>query len=367
MQRGAWLDFMRFSVACLLVLYHFHQAGPVSLETFHPVFGRGFLLTDFFLLDSGYVLARIYATRVGTKMTYGEFVRKRFLRIVPGHLVMIGVLVALVLAAGAVGIAPTHGQYFDWEQLPAQLFLVQAYGVPGGKGWNVPTWSISALLGCYLLFPFVARRLWRMNAWKALGLGVGFFLIMDVLANRFLGAPVYWLPMQYGIIRAVPLFLYGVALARFSEVFYLSPRVAKALGLGAFVLLCLFEVFGPNGLVAMGLIGAMVVASGAIPIEKPSRVIATGALAAYAIFITNEVVRIGYFGVAEVLINRFHLSVAMQWVLWAGGLVAALVFAFIFYKVFDAPTQAWFNRKKAPRQPVQQPVGGLAPAEPPVS
>ena len=58
--RGGWLDALRFIVAALIILHHFQGAGPIALaEGLHPVFERGgFLLTNFFLIDSGYVLKR---------------------------------------------------------------------------------------------------------------------------------------------------------------------------------------------------------------------------------------------------------------------------------------------------------------------
>ena len=59
--RGGWLDALRFIVAFGIILHHFQAAGPVPLaEALHPVFERGgFLLTNFFLIDSGYVLMRV--------------------------------------------------------------------------------------------------------------------------------------------------------------------------------------------------------------------------------------------------------------------------------------------------------------------
>ena len=52
--RGGWLDALRFIVASLIILHHFQAAGPHPLaELIHPVFERGgFLLTNFFLIDS---------------------------------------------------------------------------------------------------------------------------------------------------------------------------------------------------------------------------------------------------------------------------------------------------------------------------
>jgi hypothetical protein len=38
------------------------------------------------------------------------------------------------------------------------VFLVQAWFVPGTSGWNIPTWTLSALIVAYALFPMVWRR-----------------------------------------------------------------------------------------------------------------------------------------------------------------------------------------------------------------
>jgi len=362
MQRGGWLDVLRFAAASLIILYHFHEAGPINLETVHPVFSRGFLLTNFFLIDSGYVLARIYARRIGTRMTHGEFFRKRFLRVVPAHLVMISLLATMVLLAGAMGVTPSHPEWFDWKQFPAQFFLVQSFGVPGGLGWNAPAWSISALLGCYFAFPFMVKMFWRVSPWTALALGVGLYLAANALTHQFLNLPVYWMPMKYGVIRGLALFMLGVLLARFSDGVHIPKPIAVILGLGSLAALVAFEHFGPNGLAALTLMGVMIVAAGAIPVTRPSRFIELGALASFSIFITNEVVRIGYFGIAEQVTRRLGLGVGMQWALWVGGILSAFIFAFWFYKVFDAPTQAWFNRAKKPRTNLD--LGGLKNPDP---
>ncbi len=62
--RGGWLDALRVIVGALIILYHFREAAPVPLGRLHPVFDRGYLLTDFFIIDSGYVLARIHGDRL---------------------------------------------------------------------------------------------------------------------------------------------------------------------------------------------------------------------------------------------------------------------------------------------------------------
>lgn len=340
MVRGGWLDALRFIAACLIVLFHFQDAAPTPLAEIHPAFARGYLLTNFFLIDSGYVLARIYASRVAAgDLSLFAFFRRRFLRVVPAHLLMATALVGIVLAAGAVGVTPRTAAWFDWSQLPAQIFLVQAYGVPGGHGWNAPTWSISALLGCYFLFPVLSRAVNRLSGTKALALGVAVYLAADALTWAILDLPVYEMPLRHGIWRALPLFFIGMVLARVSDTVFIAPRLAGPMGVAAAALLGMVNMVCDHGLVSMALIGVIILAAGAMPTPRPSRFIETAALAAFAIFITNEVVRIAWIGVADTLAARFGWSEAARWGLWAAGMGAALVFAFAFYRLVDAPSQ----------------------------
>ena len=339
--RGGWLDALRFIVALMIVLHHFELAAPIPLVEFHPVFERGYLLTNFFLIDSGYVLTRVYAERVmAGRMAPMTFYRARFLRVFPSHLMMTLTLVAMVLGAAAVGVAPTNPQWFDWGQLPAQAALVQAYGVPGGLGWNAPTWTLSALLGCYLLFPAVLRLTRGLPPVAVLAGGVGLLLLANLLTWGFLGYPVYQMPLAYGFLRALPLFLLGVALARFAQQTAASPRLAGALGIAAAVALAVLQYYGRFSLISLGLICVIIWAAGAVPTRR-SALVEKAAIVSFAMFITNEVVRVAWFGVVEVLQARFQWGEPVQWALWALGMVAAVVFAFLFYAVFDRPTQNW--------------------------
>ena len=75
---------LRFAAGSLIILYHFREAAPLPLGQIHPVFDRGFLLTNFFIIDSGYVLARIYGERLASGgIDVGAYARQRLLR--EGH------------------------------------------------------------------------------------------------------------------------------------------------------------------------------------------------------------------------------------------------------------------------------------------
>lgn len=365
--RGGWLDALRFIVAALIILHHFQGAGPAVLaEDLHPVFERGgFLLTNFFLIDSGYVLMRVYGgSLAGGRMSAGDFFAKRFLRVWPAHIIMGLSLVVLVVGGTAIGVGPRAPEWFAWDQLPAQLGLVQAFGVPGGYGWNAPSWSISALIGCYLAFPWILKGLVRLGPWSVLALGVGVYLVANQLTWSLLGYPVYQMPLGFGFIRALPLFFLGMTLAWFAQKVWIAPKLAGWAGIGAALLLAFVQYFDKHALISLVCISTIILAAGAVPTLRPSKWVEKAAQVSFSMFITNEVVRIAWFGVANVAIAKFALPVAAQWALWVLGVAAAFVFAFLFHVLIDTPIQdrirAWLKgRSRARPMAVTQPVVSL--------
>lgn len=363
--RGGWLDALRFIVASLIILHHFQGAGPVPLaEAAHPVFEHGgFLLTNFFLIDSGYVLMRVYgAAVIQGRLSPTDFFLKRALRVWPAHLIMGLSLVALVLLGTALGAPPRNPEWFAWDQLPAQLALVQSFGVHGGLGWNAPSWSISALIGCYLAFPWILRGLVQLGPWAVLALGVGVYLLANQITWAVVDLPVYQMPLRLGIWRALPLFFLGMCLAWFAQKVWIAPRLAGWAGIAAAVGLAVAQYFDKNALISLTFISVIILAAGAVPVRKPSRIVELAAVVSFSMFITNEVVRIAWFGAANVAIARLGLSEPVQWVLWGAGVLAAFVFAFAFHYVVDQPIQnrikAWLKRRgRAVR--VRQPVVSL--------
>jgi peptidoglycan/LPS O-acetylase OafA/YrhL len=357
--RGGWLDALRFIVASMIILHHFQAAGPVPLaESVHPVFERGgFLLTNFFLIDSGYVLMRVYGGAVGRgAMSPGDFFIKRFLRVYPAHLIMGLGLVALVLVSAAMGVAPRNPEWFAWDQLPAQLTLTQAFGVHGGLGWNAPSWSVSALIGCYVLFPYILRILRTVGPWGVVAGMVLLYLSANELAYAFLGYPVYQMPLKFGFLRALPLFMLGMGLAVFSEKVFVEARLARIIGVSAAVGLAVVQWFDKNALLSLLFISLIILSAGALPVLRPSKLVEKAAVVSFAMFISNEVVRIAWFGVVNVVIARFALSTPIQWALWGAGVIAAFVFAFLFHATIDDPMQKAIKRRLARGRTARRPA-----------
>ena len=360
--RGGALDALRFLAAFFMVVYHYSFASPVPLAQVHPLFERGYLATDFFLVVSGYVLGRIYGARVaGANMGAAAFLMRRAQRLVPAHLIMIGAFILLLALAGLVGFGPQHPAYLSWPDLPAELFLVQAFGVHGGEGWNSPTWSLSALLGCYALFPWIWRAQARIRSPLAvLAIAVALMLAADLASRLVMGVPVYEFPTHLGIGRAIPLFLLGVALARISETVFIRPTLATAMTLGSAAALVALQFAGRFDTLSIALIAVLVAGAGAMPARRPSYLLEKGALVSFAIFITNEFVRNVYFGALHVYARHHVLNDAQAWGAWWLSLAAAVAFAVGFHYLMDMPTQRWIRARRKSAGPTR---GALEPAD----
>lgn len=334
---------LRFAAGALIILYHFREAAPTPLGVVHPVFDRGYLLTDFFIIDSGYVLARIYGDGFAARaIPVQSYVSQRLLRVAPSHVVVIVALALLVATAGLAGITPSNPQWFDWRELPAQALLVQAYGVPGGQGWNAPTWTLSALLGCYLCLPWICRALWRRGPWTVVVSAVLLLVIADLASRTWLSDPLYRLPLRYGFIRALPLFLLGVAAAHLGARLHVTPRRARIIGLLAIAGVVVAQTIGDLALISLILLTVLIWSAGALPTVRPSRLIEHLGLMSVAMFLTNEVTRIVWFGAFDAL-GQAEWSNVVRWSIWTAGLVTAFVGAAIFRYGFDKPVQAWLN------------------------
>ena len=277
-ERGGPLDLLRFAAAILIVLYHYAVAAPVDVTRLHPALTRGYLATDFFLILSGYVLAKAYGRRLlEGRSTALQVVSRRWRRIWPGHAVMMLTFLAFVTASTALGHAPNRPLDYQPADFLAQLFLVQAWGAPVGTGWNFPTWSLSALFVCYAVFPFAWRLAARSPAAGVAAAGLLLVMAVDAWAEVALGGPMFQLPYFLGVVRALPLFLFGLGLARVTEDHPVPRAWADAVWTLALAGLAAVQLLGRGDLVSMVLIGLIIVGCGSIQGRRGSPVGGRGA------------------------------------------------------------------------------------------
>ena len=233
------LDGLRIIAAGAVVVLHYSDyfkdlpAGHFMVE--HTSHFN--LFVDLFFVVSGFVIARQYFGRVDDAASIGRFLWRRLARIYPLHLATLAFYVAL---AGALhfGVARTDNPArYPLSDLPAQFLLLHAF-VGERLTFNFPSWSLSAEMFCYLLFPLVAliaRR--RREAIIAL-------VVLTALANSLWAEAAGTAPWadwinKGGAFRALPAFNLGIACYLFRDRIARWPVIPGALvvSLTAFIAL----------------------------------------------------------------------------------------------------------------------------------
>lgn len=206
------LTSLRFFAAMWVVLFHY---WPNLAEAGSPALvAKGYLGVECFFVLSGFILSHVYleAFEEG-RFRYADFLWARLARIYPMHiatLIGMGLMGGLALAAG-LAIDPN---VVALSALPANLALVQAWGVSPVAGWNHPSWSISAEWFAYLLFPAFALAAMRLRPHPrlallgAVALTCGAYAWFPLVAGIGLTSST----IAWGALRIVPPFAIGCAL-----------------------------------------------------------------------------------------------------------------------------------------------------------
>lgn len=205
------LDGLRIIAACAVVVLHYadyvkdHPAGRFMVDHTHHFN----LFVDLFFVVSGFVIASQYLDKVNDLASVGRFIWRRLARIYPLHLATLAFYLA-VAAAIYLGLTKTgNPARYPLSDLPAQLLLLHA--IDGQRlTFNFPSWSLSAEMFCYLLFPIGALLAARHRAFVIL------LVLLPALANSLYVAATgsetwaEWIN-KGGIFRALPGFNLGVA------------------------------------------------------------------------------------------------------------------------------------------------------------
>ena len=206
------LTALRFMAALWVVLYTFWPNLDVS---FMPnLAAKGYLGVELFFILSGFILSHVYLHAFAEKrFSYRGFLWARIARVYPLHVFTLLGVMALGLAAVAVGMN-IDASVLSWKSLPAHLLMLHAWGFASEAGWNHPSWSISAEWFAYLAFPLFALAAWplRKRPWVATAGAAVFLMGLYAAFERFAGFPLTEATFRWGALRIVPCFAYGCAL-----------------------------------------------------------------------------------------------------------------------------------------------------------
>ena len=222
---------LRAVAAVWVVLFHYREellALAPRLAPLDTFMRAGYLGVDLFFALSGCILAYTYADRMRSFRWADtrHFVRNRFARVWPVHLVALHVDVLVALAVG------TLGRTVDDTRRTADAYVENLamvhYWVNDRPSFNSPAWSISAEWFAYLLAPLLfvlvarLRRSWSALLLAALSYGVMLTIFATMALPNGNLENMFWVRILFEFVGGMLLCLAwvrgGARLGRFAGV-----------------------------------------------------------------------------------------------------------------------------------------------------
>lgn len=323
--RGGPLNGMLLLSVILLVVCQYADRAPSVALVLNPLFEADYLATAFFVLLSGFTMARTYGSAVASgEVGPTSLLLKRLIRIWPAHLIVLGLMAAFLAVGGAA---------VEAAAIAPEASLIQAFGRFGVETLNPVSGTLSALVICYAAFPLGWKLLAR--APRIVGVAAAFGLLwgMDALVGLKTSQGLFDLSAQFAVLRILPLFLLGAALARLMEGPATPKGQAVLAGASGFAGFAILQAAGGHAMLSIAALSLVIAAVGSVAAARPSRQVAYFGRLAFALFITHALAGMVWFQAAE--------GVALGgWVAWAGGLAFAIAFASVFERLVAAPVEA---------------------------
>ena len=350
--RYALIGHARGLAALAVLSFHSFGAEDVQpiwapLEPLRAVASHGWLGVHVFFVLSGYCMSEKLASLAATNRGPAHFLLDRAWRIYPAYWGALLVTIALGIAAASMNTVGLAGAFpVNFRSLLADMLLFQPY--LGTVGLLLVGWTLVCETGFYAITALL------FSGWRA-GLGFGGVLC----AGALLTAAVAHVPDRatWMVLRLWPEFwvgmlVYGCTGPIWSE----RPRLRALCG-AAIALFGLLVVWQPAGRFA-GVHGAAVIcAAGLVVLHRWDKPIATHPVTRW----------LGSVGVWSYSIYLIHGPLLSRWhnlvihfapaqspryaLLWLGSLVLGLVGAWFFYRIVEAPVEAWrhslFRRRPA--------------------
>lgn len=190
------LDSIRGLAALFVVVLHystylFPKVGEF-ISSFTPLVEKSYLFVDMFFVLSGYVLALNYYGLYSKSFSFGQyinFIKKRFIRLYPVHLVSLLLLVFLYWGLESqLNIIDSHFKNItNLNTFILNLGMLHSSGLFARgcyecTSWNYPAWSISSEWIIYFFMPILfllAKRFKKLLYLSTTILLLGLYLLIE--------------------------------------------------------------------------------------------------------------------------------------------------------------------------------------------
>lgn len=346
------LTSLRFFLALGVVLFHLHLGWRYDDMALTWLFERGRLGVDVFFILSGFVLTHVYAGSFeGRSFSYRAFLAARIARIFPVHVLALGGMLAMVLAAQLLN-QDYRSEHFTLVGFVKTLMLVQAWFPTSTLNeWNGPSWSLSAEWFAYLLFPafaWIGLKL-QHRSWLILVLVAVLFVGLDAGYRASFGKLLTHAEENLGILRIIPEFLFGIGLYHLGGRLDPGPRLAVFYAGASAAAMILAMHFGVDDRIIVVLAGAVVLSLALLSKACPPAKSSGGFLkllgeASYALYLTHIPLFTAWRGVMAALLDK-PSSYKLGWVEAGAMLLTAQTVAIVLYLWFERPARDWIRSK----------------------
>ncbi len=244
---------IRGIAAFLVVAYHLQYDGHLlAVETATSFFKRSYLFVDLFFILSGFIISYVNQADWRDPLSREaiiRFIKKRIIRLYPLVLFCLLYLVLFRAAVSVVFVALAHQPPFDWTSanmivLLGQLTMTNAW-LPLAPDWNIPSWSISAEIFAYLLFPiFILCRTSRpVVTWAVCALIITGFYAAAV-RHGTLDITIIWSPLRClaGFMLGVIVYFARHRIERVPVAWLSLMQIASVVGIAAALILPVSDV-----------------------------------------------------------------------------------------------------------------------------
>jgi hypothetical protein len=119
------------------------------------------------------------------------------------------------------------------------------------------------------------------------------------------GIPAHQLPLRFGLVRGIPLFILGMLIARLPTT--IAPKLADGLALAAGVGVVALQVVGHFDHASLALLGLLIYAAGASGAKGWGWASLAGRLS-FSLFLTNQLVAVVWFGLLRAVAGPSWVS-----------------------------------------------------------
>lgn len=341
--RMIYLDLLRIASSYLIILYHFQNQmslGPYA-DAVRARFEGLTLSVDLFFFISGFVISSVYSGRVTNAAAFGQFMWKRAARLVPLHWATFAVFGAFGILNAMGHLPSNHPEIYDPRCVVPNLLLLHAFGPCSSLTFNYVSWSISAEMGMYLLFPLLAviaaRRTLSLLVVAAL------IVVLTVVSNRSGWSWLEW-SFDLGVLRALPTFLLGVISFRYRALLGRIPWASGWLLVALLVFLagCLLQCPKLLLLPLVYGIGALGIAASEQPASRTARRLAPLGQLTYSLYMLHPLVQtVLLTGVGAAFLKLQGVPMTLFVV---AAMALMLPIAWLSLILFERPARRWLTR-----------------------